>query len=280
MSDRLSALLSRFELHARVFHSGALCGTAHFDGADGVGHLHLLRHGRLCLTDGDGIRHLLAEPTLLFFPRPAAHRLDADERDPAELVCASIDFGTGDENPLLVGLPGMLVVPLDRMPGLDLTQGLLFSEAAAGRCGHDAVVNRLTEILIIQLLRYAIEAQLINGGVLAGLADPRLAKVLNALHATPGRPWTLAAMAEAAGMSRARFAVHFTRRVGLPPGDYLTGWRLGLACSLLRKGLAVKQVAGEVGYANASALARAFSQRFGTTPTAWLLQTPAGDPTI
>ena len=43
MSDRLSALLQRFELHARVFYSGALCGMADFGGGTGVGHLHLGR---------------------------------------------------------------------------------------------------------------------------------------------------------------------------------------------------------------------------------------------
>jgi hypothetical protein len=37
--DRLSGLLQRFELRARVFHSGALCGVAAFAG-DGGGLLH------------------------------------------------------------------------------------------------------------------------------------------------------------------------------------------------------------------------------------------------
>ena len=37
-------------------------------------------------------------------------------------------------------------------------------------------------------------------------------------------------------MSRARFAAHFTRTVGVPPGDYLTGWRLGLARTLAAQG--------------------------------------------
>jgi transcriptional regulator GlxA family with amidase domain len=37
---------------------------------------------------------------------------------------------------------------------------------------------------------------------------------------------------------------------------------------MLRRGLPVKQVATEVGYANASALGR-FSQRLGQSPTAW-----------
>jgi AraC-like DNA-binding protein len=55
-------------------------------------------------------------------------------------------------------------------------------------------------------------------------------------------------------MSRARFAAHFTRTVGVPPGDYVTGWRLGLARTLLRKGLPVKQVAAEVGYASPGGL--------------------------
>jgi AraC-like DNA-binding protein len=36
--------------------------------------------------------------------------------------------------------------------------------------------------------------------------------------------------------------------------------------------MSVKQVAPEVGYANASALARAFTQRLGQSPTAWLTQ--------
>jgi len=76
-------------------------------------------------------------------------------------------------------------------------------------------------------------------------------------------------MAAQAGMSRARFAAHFARTVGVPPGDYLTGWRLGLARTLLRKGLPVKQVAAEVGYASPGAFGRVFLQRVGATPTHW-----------
>ena len=269
MSDRLSALLQRFDLHARVFHSGALCGTADFDGGAGVGHLHLVRRGPLGVIDTLGRHCVIHEPSVLFFPRAGVHRLDGGEREGADVVCASIDFGAGDENPLLRGLPALLNVPLARLPGLDLAQQLLFNEAQASRCGHGAVVDRLTEVLVIQLLRHAIAQQLVDSGVMAGLADPRLAKAISALHADPARAWSLDAMAGLAGMSRARFAAHFTRTVGVPPGDYLTGWRLGLARTLLRKGLAVKQVAAEVGYASPGAFGRVFLQRLGTTPTQW-----------
>ncbi len=269
MSDRLSALLQRFELHARVFHSGALCGIADFDGGTGIGHLHLVRRGPLGVIDTLGRHSVVSEPSVLFFPRAGAHRLDGGEREGADVVCASIDFGAGDENPLLLGLPALLRVPLAQLPGLDLTQQLLFGEAQARRCGHSAVVDRLTEVLVIQLLRHAMAHHLVDGGVMAGLADPRLAKAISALHADPARTWTLDAMAERAGMSRARFAAHFTRTVGVPPGDYLIGWRLGLARTLLRKGLPVKQVAAKVGYASPGAFGRVFLHRLGSTPTQW-----------
>jgi AraC-like DNA-binding protein len=269
MPDRLSALLMRFDLRARVLHSGPLCGTSGFDARQGVGHLHLLRHGTLGVTDPRGQRTVLDQPSVVFFPRPATHRLDTDPGQGAELVCASIEFGVGDENPLLRALPAQLQVPLARLPALDLTQQLLFSEAFGQRCGHAAVVDRLTEVLVVQVLRYAIEQRLVDGGLMAGLADQRLHKALSAVHAEPARTWTLDSMAEVAGMSRARFAAHFVRLVGMPPGEYLTGWRLGLARAMLRRGLPVKQVAAEVGYASASALGRVFAQRLGVSPTTW-----------
>lgn len=270
MADRLSALLQRFELRARVFHGGPLCGSAEIGDLPGVGHLHLLRRGSLAVAGGNGASLRIEEPSVCFFPRPCAHRLEALDPMGAELVCASVDFGAGDSNPLLRALPASVVVPLARLPGLDLTLQLLFDEAFRQRCGHDAVVNRLTEVLLIQVLRYTIEQRLVDGGLMAGLADSRLHKALVAVHAEPSRAWTLATMAAEAGMSRARFAAHFARCVGMPPGEYLTGWRLGLARTMLRRGVAVKQVAADVGYANASALGRAFTQHVGTSPVAWL----------
>ena len=73
-------------------------------------------------------------------------------------------------------------------------------------------------------------------------------------------------MAEVAGMSRARFAAHFHAVVGQTPGDYLAGYRLALAEAALRRGRPVKQVAAEVGYGSASALARVFRTRMGVAP--------------
>lgn len=261
--DRLSALLQRFDLRAQVFRAGAFCGAlqATPPGAE----LHLLRRGRLTLSDASGPPVVLDEPAAVFYPRPLPHGLHAEQD--ADLVCAHIAFGAGDENPLLRHLPARLVVPLAQVPGLAGTQQLLFEEAFARRCGHAGVVDRLAEVLMVQLLRHAIAERLVDGGLVGGLADERLARALAAVHAEPARAWTLDTMAREAGMSRARFAARFSAIVGLPPGEYLTQWRLGVARRLLRRGHPVKRVALEVGYGSGSALARVFRQREGRAPS-------------
>lgn len=218
----------------------------------------------------------LSEPSVVFIPRPQAHRVVALSADGAELVSAAIHFGGGDDNPLLRSLPAVWCVPTAQLPGLALTLDLLFAEAWACRCGHAAVLDRLLEVLLIQLLRHAMAERLVDAGVMAGLSDARLARTLSALHAEPARHWTLETMAAVAGMSRARFAAHFAQTVGAPPGDYLTGWRLGLARRMLRRGMAVKQVAAEVGYASAGAFGRVFQQRGGSSRRAWRRRCPMG----
>ncbi len=71
-------------------------------------------------------------------------------------------------------------------------------------------------------------------------------------------------------MSRARFAAHFRKVVGITPFEYLTNWRLGIAQTMLRKGNSLKLIATAVGYTNATALTRVFTQRLGMSPSDWL----------
>ena len=272
MDDRLAPLLHRFELRSRVFYAGNLCSLVNFDAGQGVGHLHLLKAGRLQLTAPDGRVHEFNEPSLIFFPRPTPHRLSSDQADGADLVCASVEFGASLGNPLVQGLPAPLVLPLREAPALASVLDALFSEAFAEHSGRDAALNRLSEVVLIYLLRHAVASGLLRSGVVAGLADTRLAKALNAMHAEPARTWTLQGLAALAGMSRARFAAHFARVVGQPAIEYLAGWRLGVAQALLAQGRQVKSIADEVGYGSPNALTRAFTQRLGQTPTEWLAQ--------
>ncbi|MCO6440710.1 MAG: AraC family transcriptional regulator [Nitrococcus mobilis] len=276
--DRLASLPSRFELRARVFNSGPLCSAHTFDAVDGVGHIHVLLRGALRVETTGEATFELNTPTLLFYMRPTTHRLVPSRSEGAETVCGSIDFGAGAENPLARALPRLLVIPLAELEMLSRTIELLFEEAFESRCGRQAALDRLCELLTIQLLRYLMDRNQVDVGLLAGLADPRLAKALNAIHEDPANPWTLERLAEHAGMSRARFAVHFRATIGVTPGEYLAHWRLGLAQALLRRGKSVTIVAHAVGYSGPAALARAFKARFDASPSVWLQQTRAEVP--
>ena len=271
MDDRLVWLLERFELRARVFQAGPLCRSARFDASDGLGYIHVLRAGAMdAETAGEG-GSAVEEPTLLLYMTPTDHRL-RPRGETAELVCASFEFGSGLGNPLARALPALLRVRLADAPALDATLALLFREAVERHCGRQAVLDRLMEVVIVQLLRDLMDRGVLRSGLLAGLADRRLARAINAMHARPAESWSLESLAGVAGMSRARFAARFRELVGSTPGAYLADWRLGVAQSLLRRGRPVQIVADEVGYGSASALSRAFSARLGMSPAAWRRQ--------
>ena len=275
MDDRLVSLLRRFELTARVFQTGPLCGSSRFDAADGLGYIHVLRAGRMRVDTVGQDSVLVDTPTLLFYMTPTTHRLQP-LGEGADTVCASFEFGAGVSNPLIKALPQLVRVDIADLPNVAETLGVLFREATEDHCGRQAVLDRMIEVLIIQLLRELMDQGLLESGLLAGLADPRLAKAINAMHADPAHAWTLDGLAATASMSRARFAVRFRQTVGLTPMLYLSEWRLGVAQSLLRKGWAVQAVADRVGYASASALSRAFATQFGLSPRDWRRRQGAG----
>jgi hypothetical protein len=59
------------------------------------------------------------------------------------------------------------------------------------------------------VLRYLIISKNYNVGLLSGLGDSKLSRVLIAIHEKPEHNWTLDRLASIAGMSRAKFAAHF-----------------------------------------------------------------------
>ncbi|MEG1052516.1 MAG: AraC family transcriptional regulator [Janthinobacterium sp.] len=269
--DQLSAMLQGFNVHAGVFYNGSLCGIASF-GEDGKpdGHLHLLRSGRMRIHLSDGKIMPVQGPSLICFPRGVKHRFFVADGEAVELTCASLQFQGGAHNPIAQAMPEVVAIHIDELVQAGPLLAWLFSEAQASGEGRMAILDRLFELLIIQILRHLIAHQKIEGGLLAGLSDPRLARALGAVHAHPAADWTIESMATTAGMSRARFADHFRATVGATPLDYLTRWRIMLAQQQLLAGQPMKLIAGQVGYESPSALARAFRRKMDYTPAEWL----------
>jgi len=268
--NSLDLLLSHFSLHAGVFYTGNICGRHDFEKDPMRGHLHVIKRGRVKLLGVERQTFEINEPTLIFLPRPDDHRLIADNQAGAEVVCGTVFFDGGGRNPITDSLPNVVLIKLSQAQGLAPILDLMFEEAFKQDDGKQAALNRLCEILIIRLLRHCISMKLAAGGILAGFADVRIAKALQAIHADSARQWTLDDMAEVAGMSRARFAVLFKTLTGTTPANYLASWRLMMAQKLMKKGLALKLIAIDVGYGGSSTLARAFMRMLGCTPLEWL----------
>ncbi|QQQ40579.1 AraC family transcriptional regulator [Stenotrophomonas maltophilia] len=280
--DRLSSLLERFRVQAALFHSGPLCGRQVFEPQPGRAFLHILRQGEMEVRHPDGDTALprlkIDTPSLLLYPQPLHHVFFNSPLDGPDFTCATLDFDGGARNPIVQSLPPVMVVPLAAISELEDTLHLLFTEADLQRCGSRLLTNRLFEVALIQVLRWVVDhpdAAGVSHGLMRGLSDARLARTLVAMHQAPQDEWTLPRMASTAGMSRSAFAAVFKEVMQATPASYLLDWRLSLACAQLRAGVAVKQVAIEVGFADTASLSKAFRKRLGASPRAWLAATAA-----
>ena len=268
MADRLQALFSHFAVSARTFQAGALCGINSLDGDGPHGQLHLVRRGEV------EVRHRktsvkISEPSLLLYPRPLAHRFITDAQRGADFVCANLSFEGGSANPIASALPEFVCLPLKQLQGSEAVLELLFSEAAAQYCGRQAMLDRLFEVVLIQVLRQLMESQQTQVGMLAGLAHPKLRLAIVKMHEEPQKEWSLEDLATVCGMSRSAFANAFRDAVGVTPGAYLQKWRVGLAQKALLAGKSLKLIAQDVGYGSEAALSRAFKAQSGMSPRAW-----------
>lgn len=173
-------------------------------------------------------------------------------------------FAAPDADLLVPLLPD--VVHVRGAPRLTALVRLVGDEARAQRPARDVVLERLLELLLIEALR-SHGGRLDGQGLARGLADERLGDALRALHARPAHPWTVAALAGEAALSRSAFSARFTRLVGVAPMTYLLTWRMALAKRLLRgRDLTLEQVAVRVGYATGNTFSVAFARHVGVAP--------------
>jgi AraC-like DNA-binding protein len=185
-------------------------------------------------------------------------------------IGGSVAFSDENDDFLLDMIPGFL--PVDREASasgaIAAVLKLISNESLRDALGADIVAARLADILVIEALR-ALSADSHRGsmGWLGAISDPRLGRALRAVHRDVAAPWTVGALAEVAGMSRAAFSAKFTQQIGRPPLAYLRHWRLTLSRSLLRNDAgSVDEIARRVGYTSQSAFGNAYRQTFGTSP--------------
>jgi AraC-like DNA-binding protein len=189
------------------------------------------------------------------------------------ILCGTFELAPDTRDFLLPLLPPILhVAGGASATWLDQTLRMMAEEVSAARPGHQVVLAKLADLLLVQALR-AAAAEGQGKGWLRALDDPQLGRVLGCIHADPAAAWTAATLAREAGMSRAAFFERFRSVVGEPPAAYLVRWRMTLAREALRSGTAgLAEVADEVGYSSEAALSRAFKRHMGISPGAWRRQ--------
>lgn len=219
------------------------------------------------------------------------HRLPLDLRPPylirgggsgggkARMVCGFFGCDARPFNPLLRSLPASILVDaMDRDAGdLGVFFRMAVAEANAKGPGAAAMLERLGELMLIEALRrYMRTLSVTDSNWLSGIADPQLGEAIRAVHAAPGRRWTLRDLARRAGMSRSAFAARFAAVLGVTPMGYVSGWRMQLAASCLANGGAIALAAGKAGYDSEAAFSRAFKKTTGQSPGRWreTAQTP------
>ncbi len=261
--DRLGAIVEGLAPQIHILTAGPMgAGPAHRpSGAPGLV-LHLVLEGRVRWRGGGTDEQLLDAPAVVAMAAPCAGQLSGVGATPPSLLCAELRFdGPAGAQVLAAFAQPLLLTLADCGDDLRHLLGLIGAELAQARCGRGVLLERAGGILLIALLRHVIARPGVGRGVLRALADPRLARAIVAMHEGPAQAWTLALLAERAGMSRTAFAAAFRTQMGATPGHYLAELRLAIAERHVARGDGLQRAAGAAGYGSPSALSRALARR-------------------
>lgn len=258
-----------------VFHY-LISGTA-WIAAEGSREFTKLQSGDVAFLP-TGIGHYVAsspgieckEMTIVPDEMCAATEID-DHKADQTLMCGVFRTKDDFQHPLFSTLPDLMHVKFSALSEAEAIHHhvahMIHQALNSGLAGTSIMIDRLYEILFIQLLqRYFSDNQSVDSFYLAP-AMTRVGEVLKAIHREPAKNWTLDNMAEMAYMSRSAFTSNFRRCVGLSPMEYVIMWRMNKARSLVRNsGRSYHSIARKVGYQTQIGLNKAFKKHFGYTP--------------
>jgi AraC-like DNA-binding protein len=186
------------------------------------------------------------------------------------LVCGEFAFDERENHPLLDNLPQLLRVTGDQSYNakwLDSVIGFIAYEAASLEPGANAIIDRLSEIIFIQVIRTTLASAREHIPFLSAFTDPRISAVLSEIHQAPGANWSVGSLGRIANMSRSAFSNRFTELANMTPLQYVIFVRLQQASRmLLESNHSLPAIAESVGYKSEAAFSMAFKRQFGLRP--------------
>lgn len=209
------------------------------------------------LSSHPGIECELRNPT----DTPARH---GDQKGEPDFVSLGGTFRIEQVNaPLLLTLlPRLIHIPASagRTGRLHRLIVLIIEECGREDPGKGMVMKRLLDVLLVEALRWrGVDGGFARVGLLCGMRDAALARVLRTIHTDVRNSWTVAGLARIAGLSRSAFAARFAEVLGCGPIEYLARWRAALAKDALIRGVkSLDEIADEIGYESGRHLAQPF----------------------
>lgn len=300
--DVLSDMLDSLEMQGRLYYCTAFGEpwSIEMPAAGKSCRFHVMVHGpcRVTVPETGDVAEL-SKGDLVLIPHGRGHWLQSDAEEPltplpevledgtltedgclhwggvgpkTRMVCGYFDFEAEEEHPLLSSLPGLISVKATASYDFGWIENLtrfISQEAGSGNPGWDAISRRLSEILFIQVIRHYAETAPEAVPVLSAVVHPNVGKALEAMHESPGKPWTVETLAQEAMLSRTAFAETFRELTRIPPIEYLTRLRMERARKLLRGDESTAAVGEAVGYQSEAAFHRAFKRAYGVGPGAY-----------
>lgn len=237
---------------------------------------HMVRRGVCWAVIGDRVEQL--GPGDLIFLGPGIDHVLTSESPSGEsasvtdstlLLCGYCRFEHDTLTPLKTIFPQTTIVRAEELhqhPWLRSTFDQLSAEYMTQGPGTEIIVNKLTEVVLVELIRINFGRQEQNSFLMA-LNDKRISKALQLMHDTPSDPWTIENLASEIGMSRAAFAKRFRELVGQTMFGYLSQLRIQRAKEMLKNTkITVDDIALNVGYESERAFSKTFGKYVGMTP--------------
>lgn len=275
-----------------------------FGEVEGRAQFHFIARGPVHLRTPGGLFHTMDAGSAVLLPRGGSHALVSSSEIKCQDVrvlatkpiCASVsainacdgeacaedgralifsgcmEFDLGGLHPLVSMMPEVMLVGTlsDRYPEILPMLEAMEREAKTARAGFAGILARLADVVAAFIVRAWVECGCGDAtGWIAALRDPRLGRVLVALHNAPGHDWTVAELADRMGASRSVFAERFLDVTGMTPVRYLTELRMRLASQWIAKDhMPIETAALRLGYGSQAAFSRAFKRVMGHPPGA------------
>ena len=196
--------------------------------------------------------------------------LDEHSSGTTQWLSGTMSYDTSIQHPLLKELPCSIHVSEEDKDARQVVQSVisvLVNESRADTPGSTLAIDRMTEVLFLQLLRCHMQKSIQPTGYFAALSHPRIGAALNLVHTETDGSLTVESLRSAAAMSRTRFNTCFTQLVGETPKAYLSNTRMLRAKTKLQNSKeSIPSIAEAAGYSSDSSFSKAVKKHFGMTP--------------